>query len=75
MTRPAGTARAYDVELAHQVRAVVQAERGRMRAPSGVRGRKTDGCLRVDAEAVEADDDLRRWVGSAVTYARPLPPK
>lgn len=40
-----------------------------------MRGRKMDGWLRVDAEAVEADDDLRRWVRHGVTYARSLPPK
>jgi hypothetical protein len=38
-------------------------------------GRKMDGWLRVDAEAVEADDDLRRWVGHGVAYARSLRPK
>jgi hypothetical protein len=40
-----------------------------------MRGRKMDGWLRVDAEAVEADDDLRAWVRHGVTYARSLPPK
>ena len=40
-----------------------------------MRGRKMDGWLRVDAEAVEADDDLRGWVRHGVTYARSLPPK
>jgi TfoX N-terminal domain len=40
-----------------------------------MRGRKMDGWLRVDAEAAEADDDLRGWVGHGVTYARSLPPK
>jgi hypothetical protein len=34
-----------------------------------------DGWLRVDAEVVEADDDLRRWVRHGVTYARSLRPK
>ena len=40
-----------------------------------MRGRKMDGWLRVDAEAVQADDDLRGWVRHGVTYARSLPPK
>ena len=40
-----------------------------------MRGRKMDGWLRVDAEAVEADDDLRRWVSRGVSYARSLRPK
>jgi TfoX/Sxy family transcriptional regulator of competence genes len=39
-----------------------------------MRGREMDGWLRVDAEAVEADDDLRRWVGHGVAYARSLRP-
>jgi hypothetical protein len=38
-------------------------------------GRKLEGWLRVDAEAVENDDDLRGWVRYGVTYARSLPPK
>jgi hypothetical protein len=40
-----------------------------------MRGREMDGWLRVDVEAVEADDDLRRWVGHGLAYARSLPPK
>jgi TfoX N-terminal domain len=40
-----------------------------------MRGRKMDGWLRLDADAVESDDDLRRWVGHGVTYARSLRPK
>jgi len=40
-----------------------------------MRGREMDGWLRVDAEAVEADDDLRGWVSHGVAYARSLPPK
>jgi hypothetical protein len=40
-----------------------------------MRGREMDGWLRVDPAAVEADDDLRRWVSHGVTYARSLPPK
>jgi hypothetical protein len=40
-----------------------------------MRGRAMDGWLRVDAEAVESDADLRGWVRHGVTYARSLPPK
>ena len=40
-----------------------------------MRGRKMDGWLRVDAAAVEADGELRRWVSTGVTYARSLRPK
>ncbi len=40
-----------------------------------MRGREMDGWLRVDAEAIEVDDDLRRWVSHGLTYARSLPPK
>jgi TfoX/Sxy family transcriptional regulator of competence genes len=40
-----------------------------------MRGREMDGWLRVDAEAVETDDDLRGWVSHGVTYARSLRPK
>ena len=40
-----------------------------------MRGREMDGWLRVDAEAIETDDDLRRWVSHGLTYARSLPPK
>jgi TfoX N-terminal domain len=40
-----------------------------------MRGRKMDGWLRVDADAVASDDDLRRWVSHGVTYARSLAPK
>jgi len=40
-----------------------------------MRGREMDGWLRVDAKAVESDDDLRSWVRHGVTYARSLPPK
>lgn len=40
-----------------------------------MRGRKMDGWLRVDAAVVEGDDDLRRWVGHGVTYARSLRPQ
>jgi TfoX/Sxy family transcriptional regulator of competence genes len=40
-----------------------------------MRGREMDGWLRVDAEALETDDELRRWVSHGVRYARSLPPK
>ena len=40
-----------------------------------MRGREMDGWLRVDAGAVDTEDDLRRWVGHGVAYARSLPPK
>ena len=40
-----------------------------------MRGRAMDGWLRVDTEAVDTDDDLRRWVGHGVSYVRSLPPK
>ncbi len=40
-----------------------------------MRGREMDGWLHVDAEAVETDEELRRWVSHGVAYARTLPPK
>lgn len=40
-----------------------------------MRGRAMNGWLRVDAAAVETDDELRRWVGHGVDYARSLPAK
>lgn len=40
-----------------------------------MRGRTMDGWLRVHAEAIDADDDLRRWVERGTTCARSLPPK
>jgi hypothetical protein len=40
-----------------------------------MRGREMDGWLRVDAEAVETDEQLRSWVAHGVAYARALPPK
>jgi TfoX/Sxy family transcriptional regulator of competence genes len=43
--------------------------------PFEMRGRWMTGWLRVDPEAVESDDDLRRWVDHGVTFARTLPPK
>jgi TfoX/Sxy family transcriptional regulator of competence genes len=40
-----------------------------------MRGRAMDGWLRIDADALETDDELERWVGRGVTYARSLPAK
>jgi TfoX N-terminal domain len=40
-----------------------------------MRGRAMDGWLRVEAEALERDAELRRWVDVGVAYARSLPPK
>lgn len=37
-----------------------------------MRGREMDGWLHVQPEAVEADDDLRRWVAHGIAYARSL---
>lgn len=43
--------------------------------PFEMRGREMDGWLRVDAEVLETDDELRLWVSHGVTYVRSLPPK
>ncbi|MGH3510552.1 MAG: TfoX/Sxy family protein [Nocardioidaceae bacterium] len=40
-----------------------------------MRGRAMDGWLRVDAEAVEDDDNLSRWANHGLRYARSLAPK
>jgi TfoX/Sxy family transcriptional regulator of competence genes len=40
-----------------------------------MRGREMDGWLRVDAEVLDTDAELRRWVSHGVTFARSLPPK
>ena len=40
-----------------------------------MRGREMDGWLHVDAEAVETEDDLRRWVSLGVIQVRSLPRK
>jgi len=40
-----------------------------------MRGREMDGWLRVDAEVLETDDALRRWVSRGVTRARSLASK
>jgi TfoX/Sxy family transcriptional regulator of competence genes len=40
-----------------------------------MRGRPMPGWLRVDAGAVEADDELSSWVARGLAYARSLPAK
>ncbi len=40
-----------------------------------MRGRAMDGWLRVDADAVESQEELEHWVALGVDYARSLPPK
>jgi TfoX/Sxy family transcriptional regulator of competence genes len=40
-----------------------------------MRGRQMDGWLRVDVQALETDDEFRRWVSYGVSYARSLSPK
>ncbi len=40
-----------------------------------MRGREMDGWLRVDAELLASDSDLRRWVSHGVEYARGLKAK
>ena len=40
-----------------------------------MRGREMHGWLRVDPQAVETDQELRRWVSHGITYARSLAPK
>ena len=40
-----------------------------------MRGRLMDGWLRVSPEVLEGEDDLRRWVGHGIRYARSLRPK
>jgi TfoX/Sxy family transcriptional regulator of competence genes len=40
-----------------------------------MRGKAMDGWLRIDADAVERDADLRRWVDIGLSYARTLPAK
>ena len=43
--------------------------------PFVMRGRAMNGWVRVGAEGVEDDSELKRWVESGVGYARSLPPK
>jgi hypothetical protein len=40
-----------------------------------MRGREMPGWLRVDAEDVEADEELSAWVERGVSFARSLPAK
>ncbi len=40
-----------------------------------MRGREMDGWLHVGVEAVDTDDELRRWVSHGLGYARSLAPK
>jgi hypothetical protein len=43
--------------------------------PAEMRGQEMDGWLRIDAEVLETDDELLRWVNHGVAYARSLPTK
>ena len=40
-----------------------------------MRGRPMDGWVRIDAEGVATQRELKRWVDVGVNYARSLPPK
>jgi TfoX/Sxy family transcriptional regulator of competence genes len=40
-----------------------------------MRGREMDGWLRIDADVLGTDNELLRWIGHGVSYARSLPPK
>jgi hypothetical protein len=40
-----------------------------------MRGNAMNGWLRVEAEGLDSEADLRRWVDVGVGYARSLPPK
>ena len=40
-----------------------------------MRGRAMEGWLRVDADGVQTDAELEKWVTRGVSYARSLPPK
>jgi hypothetical protein len=56
------------------------AQTGSIVGESGVtrfrmRGREMDGWVRVDPTGVASDEQLQRWVGLGVAYARSLPPK
>ena len=44
-------------------------------APMEMRGRQMQGWLRVEADDVATDDELRRWVQRGAAYARSLPAK
>lgn len=43
--------------------------------PFEMRGGPINGWIRVDADGIEDDADLRRWVERSVAYARSLPAK
>lgn len=43
--------------------------------PVRMRGREMNGWLHVDTDVLESDEDLRRWVGHGVAYARSLGPR
>jgi TfoX/Sxy family transcriptional regulator of competence genes len=43
--------------------------------PMEMRGRTMQGWLRVQADDVRTDDELRPWVDRGVAYARSLPAK
>jgi TfoX/Sxy family transcriptional regulator of competence genes len=43
--------------------------------PFEMKGRPVDGWVRVDAEGVAGDPELREWVERGVGYARTLPAK
>jgi TfoX/Sxy family transcriptional regulator of competence genes len=43
--------------------------------PFVMRGRAMNGWVRVRADGVADDEELKRWVESGVGYARSLPPK
>ena len=43
--------------------------------PMEMRGRQMSGWLRVDTDALGADEELAKWVEIGTTYARSLPPK
>jgi len=40
-----------------------------------MRGREMRGWLRVDADQVQTKDELSKWVGRGVSFARSLPAK
>jgi TfoX/Sxy family transcriptional regulator of competence genes len=40
-----------------------------------MRGKEMDGWLHVDPQAIEGDEELRRWVRVGLAYAASLPPK
>ncbi len=40
-----------------------------------MRGRKMQGWLRLDGDALQSEAELTRWVNRGVAFARTLPPK